>query len=165
MLFGERAKTISEWTLRLFMRALSISLTALKQADKTCFLDNSTDASRKAYSKLVLPSSSCWRRKPAFCTSRKRHTWRGCCGEWGRVVVSMWCAMQLDLDCAVDTRWIWTVQSIHAESGLCGCVCDCFWRTVVWMVFECVRHGADGCSLQRKSAGAAAGKWPINIPE
>ena len=33
---------------------------------------------------------SCWRRNAAFCTSRKRHTWRGCCGRWGSVVVSMW---------------------------------------------------------------------------
>jgi hypothetical protein len=54
---------------------------ALKQAANTWLLETKTEASRKAYSKSVLPSSSCWRRKAAFWTFLKRQAWMG---EFGR---------------------------------------------------------------------------------
>ena len=62
---------------------------ALKQAASTWLLETRTEASRKAYSKSVLPSRSCWRRKAAFWTFLKRQAWMGELGRWGSVMVSM----------------------------------------------------------------------------
>ena len=81
LLFGDSEKTTSEWTLRLFSRSDSESEMALKQAASTWLLESRTEASKNAYSKSELPSSSCWRRKPAFWTFLKRPTW---IGESGR---------------------------------------------------------------------------------
>jgi hypothetical protein len=62
---------------------------ALKHAASTWLVEIKTEASRKAYSKLELPSRSCWRRNVEFWTSLRRQTWMGVLGRWGRVIVSM----------------------------------------------------------------------------
>lgn len=68
LLFGDSEKTISECTLRLLRRSFTRSLIALKHAASTWFLEETAEASRKAYSKSVLPSRSCRRRNAAFLT-------------------------------------------------------------------------------------------------
>jgi hypothetical protein len=88
-LLGDKAKTISECTLRVFRRPLSESEMALKHAASTWLVDIRTEASRKAYSKSLLPSRSCWRRKVEFWTWLNRQTWIGVLGRWGRVMVSI----------------------------------------------------------------------------
>lgn len=77
LLLGDNANTISECTLRVFKRWFNRSLIDRKQLASTWFFDSKIEASRNAYSKSVLPSKSCRRRKDAFWTCSKRQMWSG----------------------------------------------------------------------------------------